>query len=388
MQAEPLDQLRVDDSTANAGFLDLLILLAQRWRSLLLLPLAVGLVALGVSFMLPPIFTSTTVLLPPQQPQSATSGVLASLGALAGAVGGGGGTRTASDQYVALMQSVTLEARIIDLFKLDSVYGTDYRFQTHKALKEAVRISSDRRSGLISIIVEDRNAKRAADIANAFVAQLRSLTSELAITEAQQRRVFFEQQLKRTRERLTTAQAALQGSGFSQSTLRAEPRSATDGYARLLAELTAAEVKLQVMRGYLTDQAAEMQQQVAVVSGLRSQIARLEAAPQLTTNSDYISKYREFKYQETLFELFSRQFEAARVDESRDGPLVQVIDVAQPAEYKTRPSRGLIAILAALAAGLLWVSWLVVSHWLGTTARRDPAFSSGLQRLRQAFRHR
>ena len=369
---------------AQGGIFPALGAVVRRWRLLTLLPALVGAVALGISFLLPPMFTANTVLLPPQQAQSAAASVLASLGALAGAVGGAAGSRSPGEQYVALMQSTTLESRIITAFSLDKVYQTDYRFQTHKMLKERVQISADRRSGLINIIVDDHDPKRAADMANAYVAQLRTLTGELAITEAQQRRNFFEQQLQRTRERLTAAQRALQESGFSQSTLRAEPRSAADGYAKLMAELTSAEVRLQVMRGYLTDRAPELQQQIALVGELRAQVSKVEAAPRQSSDADYLSRYREFKYQEALFELFARQFEAARVDESREGPLVQVVDPATVPEYKSRPKRAAIAIGAAVMSFLLILTWVLTAHWLKVSAAQDPAFAEGLRSLRRA----
>ncbi len=381
--------VRVAPVTSAGSGLDTLAAVLRRWRLLVVGPVLIGGMALAVSFTLPKVYLATTVILPPQQAQSAAASVLASLGALAGAVGSSGGSRSPGDQYVALMQSTTLEGRIISAFKLDQVYETQYRFQTHRVLKERVLVAADRRSGLISIAVEDQDPKRAADMANAYVSQLRSLTSELAITEAQQRRSFFEQQLQRTRDRLTSAQRALQESGFDQTTLRAEPKSAADGYAKLMAELTAAEIKLKVMRGYLTEQASELQQQAALVAGLRSQVEKIEAAPRSSgpgKDPDYLSRYREFKYQEALFELFARQYEAARVDESREGPLVQVIDQATVPEYKIKPKRGLIALLSALLAFMLLLTWVLGRHWLARGLANDPALVAGLESLRQAVR--
>jgi capsule polysaccharide export protein KpsE/RkpR len=352
-----------------------------------------GALGLGVAFLMRPVFTATTVLMPPQQPQGAAAALMASLGALAGVVGSGGGGagRALGDQFVALLQSARVQDRIIKQFDLDRVYETDYRFQTRKELSRNVQIQADRRSGLISILVDDTDPQRAADIANAHVEQLRVLTGELAVTEAQQRRAFFEEQLKNTRDRLTAAQRALQESGFSQATLRAEPKAAAESYARLKAELTAAEVRLQVLRGFLVDSTPEVQQQVALVSGLRGQLARVEAAatPSDAASAappDYLSKYREFKYQESLFELFARQFEAARVDESREGPLLQVVDVATRPEYKSRPKRALLALGAALAGFVLYVGWIIIGHQARTTLASDPALAASWSRVRGALR--
>ena len=135
------------------------------------------------------------------------------------------------------------------------------------------------------------------------------------------------------------AQQALQASGFNVGALRAEPRAAAESYARLKAEITAAEVRTQVLRGSLADSAPEVQRQLAQLSALRAQLARLEQATDTNVGPDYLTKYREFKYRETLFELFARQYEIARVDESREGALIQIVDPAVPPEYKSKPKR-------------------------------------------------
>jgi uncharacterized protein involved in exopolysaccharide biosynthesis len=197
-------------------------------------------------------------------------------------------------------------------------------------------------------------------MANRYVEELRRMTSTIAVSEAQQRRLFFERQLGQTRDRLTAAQLALQGSGFSQGALKAEPKAAAEGYAKLRAEVTAAEVRLQAMRGSLVDETPEVRQQQATLNALRAQLARLEQASDAAGGPDYVGKYREFKYQETLFELFARQYELARVDESREGALIQVVDEASPPERKSSPKRALVAVSATMAALLVLAAAVVI----------------------------
>jgi uncharacterized protein involved in exopolysaccharide biosynthesis len=202
------------------------------------------------------------------------------------------------------------------------------------------------------------------------------MTSVLAVSEAQQRRVFFETQLKNTRDQLVRAQQALQASGFNQGALRAEPKAAAEGYARLKAETTAAEVRLQTLRGMLSDNAVEVQQQQATLNALRSQVSRLEQASEasISAGPDYISKYREFKYQEALFELFSRQYELARVDEAREGSLIQVVDPALPPERKSKPKRALIAVVSTVGTLFLLSVLVLVRHfWRESAAPRRAA---------------
>jgi hypothetical protein len=128
-----------------------------------------------------------------------------------------------------------------------------------------------------------------------------------------------------------------------------------------------------------------VQQAMSTVGGLRAQLARLAETTDLTGAADYVSKFREFKYQETLFELLARQYELARVDESREGALVQVVDEAKPAEYKHRPRRALIAAAATLASLILLAGFLWTRHaWRNASQRPDTA--TKIADLRSAWR--
>jgi uncharacterized protein involved in exopolysaccharide biosynthesis len=175
----------------------------------------------------------------------------------------------------------------------------------------------------------------------------------MAISEAQQRRVFFEQQMQATQAKLAQAQVALQVSGFNPGAIKAEPRAAAESYARLKAESTSAEVRLQTMRGMLADTSTEVVQQEKILAELRRQLARQESGSPAGNDADYIGRYREYKYQETLLELMARQYELARVDESREGALIQVLDTATAPERRSKPKRLMVALAAATSAFLL-----------------------------------
>lgn len=368
----------------GVDLLDLALPLVENWKLLVFGPLLAGLVAFGIASVVPKTYTARTSFLPPQQQQGAGSAALAQLGALA-SLAGAGGIKTPADQYAALMQSQTVADRLIDRFKLMEVYDEELRTDTRKKLSENTRIAVGKKDGLISVEVDDKEPQRAADIANAFVEELRRISASLALTEAQQRRVFFEERLKQARDGLVAAQKALQSSGFTQGALKAEPKAAAEGYAKLRAEFTATEVRLQTLRGSLVDNAPEIQQQLAKLGALRSQLSALESSVDLGTDADYIGKYREFKYQEALFDLFARQFELARVDESRDGVLIQVVDAASKPDKKTKPRRATIAIGVTIAsAALLFVLVLIRRAWARSAA--DPNTRSKMERLRNAWR--
>ncbi len=364
---------------------DVLVPLASNFKLLVFGPLLAGAIALGVTYLIPPTFTATTVFLPPQQQQSAAASALASLGALSSLAGAAGAIKSPADQYVSLLRSTTVVDRLIDEFELMKVYAAEYRFQARKTLAEHVDISLGKKDGLITVQVDDKDPKRAADLANRHVDALRRVTADLALTEAQQRRAFFEIQLKQTRDKLTTAQQDLQASGFNPGVLRAEPKAAAESYARLKGETTAAEVRLQTLRRSLADNTPEVQNQQALFQALRGQLEKQEAQVDAPKGGDYLGKYREFKYQETLFELFARQYELARLDESREGALIQVVDTASTPEYKSRPKRAFAAVGAAAAAALFLLVAVLVRFALRSHSS-SPAAAEKLNALKRAWR--
>lgn len=373
--ADPVNASDLDDRDEDVSLLDIAVVLAEHLRLLIIGPLVVGLFALGITYLITPTFTAKTTFLPPQQQQSSAASALASLGALAGLAGNVGGIKSPADQYVALMQSTTVQDRLVDQYKLMQVYDVKYRFEARQALQQNARVTLGKKDGLITVEVDDEDPQRAADLANSHVDELRRMTNVLAVTEAQQRRVFFEQQLERSKERMTKAQQSLQASGFNQGALRAEPKAAADSYARLKAEVTAAEVRLQTMRSYLNENAPEFRQQQAALAALRAQLNRAEQADDPKSGPDYISKYRDFKYEETLFELFARQYEMARIDESREGALIQVVDAAHKPEWKSKPMRAMIGIGTVGVAFIVLTVFILGRHtWRQTTlhsARRS-----------------
>jgi uncharacterized protein involved in exopolysaccharide biosynthesis len=387
MSSVPGRNSSFDDGDAEGpSLLDIAVVLAENLKLLIIGPVVVGLAALGVTYFIAPTFTARTTFLPPQQHQSNASGALGQLGALAG-LAGGVLPRSPAEQYVALLRSDLVSDRIVDAFDLRRVYDVDYRYEARRELAKRTAIVGGKKDGLIRIDVDDRDPERAAAIANLLVDELRRVVSELALTEAQERRVFFEGQLQATGGQLAQAQAELQASGFTAGALRAEPRAAAEEYARLRAEVTAAEVRLQSLRRTLADAAPEVQQQLGTLAGLRQHLARLEASGDSEgVGADYVARFREFRYQETLFELYAKQFELARLDEAREGALIQVIDVARAPERRSRPRRLATGAVAAGVALLLLATVAVGRSMLHRSARQDPAFAAGLQRLRAALR--
>ncbi|MEX8519822.1 MAG: GumC family protein [Leptothrix sp. (in: b-proteobacteria)] len=357
--------------THNVDLLDIALVVVQHLRLLIIGSLMAGMLALGISFVIKPTFTATIVLLTPQQQQGSAMAALQSLSALTGMAGAAAGIKNPTDQYVSLIQSTRIADRIIDKFKLMDVYDSEMRTDARKTLDRKTNVTGGKKDNLITITVDDTDPQRAADIANSYVDELRRLTKDLAITDAQQRRQFFDEQLTATKRKLSEAQKALQSSGINQGALRADPTSAALEYASIKAEVTAAEVKLQSMRGYLTESSPEIKLAAGNLKALRDQLVRAEASDTSSASNDYVSKLRDFKYYENLFELFSKEYELAKIDEARDGMLIQVIDAATPPERKSKPMKALIAILTTIGTGFLLLLFVLVRQFT-RDARQTP----------------
>ncbi|MEL4181413.1 Wzz/FepE/Etk N-terminal domain-containing protein [Roseateles sp. PN1] len=316
-------------------------------------PAVTATIAASICLLLPPGYTAKTSFLPPQQQQNSAASTLASLSALSGF--GGGIGKNPIEQYVALMQSDTVSDRIIAALALDKIYDNKFKFQNRKELNNNTRIIAGKKDGLIIVECDAPTPELAAAIANRYVDELRRIAGDLALTDAKQRRIQFESELAATHRKLSDAQLQLQQSGINPNALKTEPKAALEQSISIQAQLAIAQSHLSMLRSRLADSSQEIQSQKALIAALTEQLGRIKQPAVADGSMDYVAKYREFKYQETLYDLYAKQFELARLDESRDNALIQVIDPAVPPEQKSKPKRFLIVALAFLTTlgGLL-----------------------------------
>ena len=353
------------------SLLDLLQVIVDNLRLLVLGPLLCGLAALGISFAITPTFTAKTQFLPPQQQQSAAASMLASLGALGGLAGAATSIKSPSDQYVSFMKSMSVQDALIERFKLMDRYEAKLKSDTRLELTGNVRVTSGK-DGLISVEVDDSDPKFAAELANAHVEELRKLLGRLAVTEAQQRRMFFEKQLEMTKENLSKADLALKSSGINSSVLKSSPASAVEAVARIKAGISVQEVKLGTMRNYLTENSPEFKQALNELNSLKAHLIKAEKEePAVEGASDYVARFRDFKYQETMYELFAKQFELAKVDESREGAVIQVLDIAEPPDRESKPKKSIIAIITTLASGFALLLFVILRNALKNASQDE-----------------
>ena len=354
---------------------DYLIVLLKRKRLIIGITLGAAIITAIISLIMPPIYRAETKILPPQQGSSMATQFLSQLGSAAGlvggaaglvggAVGGAVGIKTPNDLYIGLLKSRLVLDGVIDRFKLMELYKTKSRENARRGLADTLKARDDKKSGIITIGVEDKDPKRAADMANAFVEELKNMNKGLAVTEAGQRRLFFEEQLKDTKEALIKAEDSMEG--FQERTgaikIDEQAKAVIEGIANLRAQIAAKEVGLKVMRTYATPQNPDIQRAEEELRGMREQLGRLETRsgghnpdPLMPTGripalgTEYIRKLREFKYQEALYEILLKQYEAARLDEARDAAIIQVIEKAIPPEKRVKPKRKQMVMIATFS---------------------------------------
>lgn len=387
-QISDVPKHRPNSNSGEISLVDLMLVISENLRLLVLGPLLAGLVALAYSFTMTPTFTAVTTILPPQKESSSMALLASQLGGLAGLAGlGGAGPKSPSDLYVTLIRSRSVADRVIDRFELMKVYGTPIRSQAREILAVMTKVTAGLKDGLITIEVKDHDPKRAADMANAYVEELGHLTDGLAITEAQQRRAFFEKQLQAAKNNLEKAQLALGKVGVAESVIKSSPEAVLASVAELRAQVTAQEIKLSTMRGYLTEQSPEFRLAQRQLASLRAQLAQADRTDSAdgARRDEYLNRFRDFKYQEALFELLAKQLESARLDEAREGSLVQVVDVAVPPESRSSPRRTLIAVITTLASGMFLLLAVFAREGL-RGARDNPESAAKLDRIASSVR--
>lgn len=374
------------------SLMDLAIALGEEKKTILKIAAGATVLAVVASLLMTPIFTAKTVMMPPQQQQSGAASALASLGALAGIAGGAAGIKSPDEMYVFFLQSESLQNGLIEKLGLRERFKTQSMQDARNALKGIVKILSDKKTGLISIEVDDKDPEFAAKLANAHVEELRTFMGRLAVTDAQQRRVFYEQQIAKTQEELANAEAQFRNakaeSGMQVTAVMAE--TGVRATAELYAQIASKEVQLQAMGRFATQQNPDVQRVAGELSALRAQLVKMErgagGAEQVSpTQQVAVKAYRDIKAREAMLGVLIAQYESARVDEAKEGPLIQQVDVASVPERKSKPKRAVLVMVAGFAGLFGGVLFAFVRRALRKVTN-DPQQKEQMQRLQAVWR--
>ena len=399
----PVNDIVAPNDRGTADVLELLLVLAREKKLILQVTFGAAILATIIVFLVPKMYTATATILPPQQNQSILS-------TLVGQVAGGNnvdlrdlGLKNPSDVFVAMLKSRTVEDALINRFDLRKAYSKKTYQDARKVLEKRSEIDPEK-EGLISIAVTDRHPKRAADIANAWVDELRTLNQSLALTEAAQRRVFFEQKLAQERDDLAKAELAMQQIEQKTGLLQpdAQTKALIGAVADVRAQIAAKEVQLQSLRTYGTENNPDVKRVERELTELRAQSAQISQTqrsgsepaesnldvptPRVASASvEYLRVARDMRYHESLYDFLARQLEAARIDEAKNAVVVQVVDRAVEPEKKSSPKRLLIVAITAIAAFLL-VCFAVLVREAIRRKQQDPVEAARLAQLNHYLR--
>lgn len=399
VQTEPFTDegaVRVPRAETEVSLLDVLVLLVGHKRFIVRFVLVAAVLAIIVSFLLPVRYEAKIVLLPPQQNSSMASallgqigniGGLGSLGALGSLAGGTLGIKNPADMYVALLTTRTVEDAMIQRFGLMQEYHEKGMSDARKEFEWRTTVVAGAKDGLIRISLTDSNPKRAAELANGYVEEFRKLSASLAITEAARRRLFFGQQLQQAKDDLTTAEEAMQKTQQSTGVLQidSQAKALIESAAILRGQVVAKQVQIEAMRSFAAEdnpelklakqQLAALQAQLEKVAGSQSDVGsdiNLSKGRVTEAGLEYIRRFRDLKYHETVYELLAKEFEVAKLDEAREGSIIQVVDAAVPPDKRSFPPRFLIVISVTILAFFVSVLWILVREsWARTSDRPE-----------------
>lgn len=364
----------MDDDEVN--LLEFLLIIVKYKKIIFLTCFITFMVTCGITLLMPNIYTSTARILPSQDNQSNFSsmfGGMSSLAALAGiSVGGGSG-----ELYVGMLNSRSIADEIINKFNLMEVYGQEYRIKTYEALSNAVNISVGKKDGIVSISVEDEDPIRAAAIANTYVEELKKLNINLNLNTAGREKRFLEERISVVKDNLTKAEDLLREFQEKHKAIRIDVQAGAiiDAIAKLKGELASKEVELGILLSSQTEQNPEVRGIKEGIAQIRNQISQLENShegknvsgdiffptsevPELGVQ--YARLLREFKVQETLYELLTKQYELAKLSEAKNTSTIQILDSASPPDKKNKPKRSLIVLIATFIAGICAIFWTVI----------------------------
>jgi capsule polysaccharide export protein KpsE/RkpR len=351
-------------------------------------------VATIIAFLIPSRYESTAHIMPPEQGDSgALLSLLAGRGGasegatpgLASLAGNFLGMSNKGALFVELVRSRTVEDHLIDRFSLQKVYWTRYRQDARKTLESRTAVEEDRKSGVISITVDDRNPQRSRDMAQAYVEELDRLVSQVSTSSARRERIFIEQRLASVKKDLEDAEQQFSAFASKKGTpdIKEQAKAMVASAALLQGQVIATQSELQGLEQIYTGNNVRVRSLRARLNELQSQLRKLggtdaslvtdASAPEAMYPSirqlpllgvEWADLYRKMKIQETVYELLNQQYELTRIQEAKEIPTIRVIDPANLPEKKSWPPR-LLIILTLTSFSLLLAAACIVgsAYW-------------------------
>ncbi len=347
----------VEQGTRFSIFDVVLILVRQRWVIVGTIVVC-ALLAVFIALRTPKQYESTVTILPPAE--IATRGIGGSINDIQSALQSGAGFsfNAKEDFWTSVMKGHTILDRIIVQKGLMQEYHVKLMSQAESVLKSKSSFDIDK-AGLITIGVKDHDPKRAAELANAYIDSLHASMVDMAIDDANQRQQFYNQQVQEEQDRLAEAEKKMMDVQRKTGVLEisGQTSEAIRMVGDLRAKITVLNVQLQALRASATDANPEVQRLKAELEADQTALSKAENSQGATGLGDvgtsevpqaaleYIHAARDVRYHESLTEALGKQVEAARMDEARSAPAVQIVDPAVPSDHPAGISRTLMVVI-------------------------------------------
>jgi tyrosine-protein kinase Etk/Wzc len=395
-----IEELRTDTSAEpcvekEINLLELLRVIVRRRMLIIKVCTAAAVLSVCYSLTLTNIYTATSKFYPPQK--ETPIGSIASLIAQAGPLASLGGLGGPGDLYLAITKSRTVADAVVKRLDLQKEYKAKTDEAARNAAMGAVKIAVGK-DGIITVSANSKDPRKAADLANAFVDETVKRSVQLYLTKAGGERHFLERRMETAKVELKNAESELKEFQEKHKTIKADSQAtvAIEGIARLRAEIVSKEVQLATLRNSMTDESNE-------VKALKAGIARLNSQMGAVTGSgggdtiipatgnipgigiEYLRKLRDVKIQEAIFEQISKQYELAKINETKDSSSVQIIDEAVPPSKKSGPKRSLIVIVSTFTAFIISLGIILIQEFL---LKLSPEDAEIIREIKQALRFR
>lgn len=371
------------DTIDYINILDYLEAIVRQWKMIFGVLILSATLSVIISLSLPNVYTSTALILPPQQDSGLMTTLLGNGGGIGGMAADLLGKGSPVDMYIGILNSENMRDMIIDRFKLMKVYDEKYRIDTYKALNKNVEISAGKKDGIIHISVNDEDPNRAAAMANAYVEELGSLLVKISSNSAEQNRSYLEKRLDKSKSDLEKAENELKmfQSKYKVFDIAEQSKGTIKTVAEFEGQLAAEEIKMAGIKSAFTDSSQEVKNQQIVINKIRSQIAKFEgnrpngSIPSVGSVPDLAQQHlrlmREFKIQETLFEILTKQHELSKLNEAKDTTGIQVVQIARVPDKKSKPRRGLIVAMSTVVAGFFAVLYILFHNSVNQMSPKD-----------------
>jgi tyrosine-protein kinase Etk/Wzc len=391
------------NSSSESGWsiLDLLTTLARKRKFILLTTFGVAVVTAATTLLLPVRYTAAASILPPQQSTS-PGGLLSQMtggSGLAALAGSSLGIKSPIDMYIAMFRSRTVEDAMIKRFDLMKAYRKKKLSEAREKFETRSTAVAGVKDGVIRVTVDGSTPEKAAELTNAYVDEFQKLASTVAVTEAAQRRLFFDHQLEEAKNNLSTAEQDLKRTELTTGMLQpdSESRAMIESAAVIQGQIAAKEVQLQGMSAFATDNNPDVVTVKRQLDELRAQLGRFTGnassgadlfvpkgkVPEAAL--DFVRKLREVKYRETIFQALAAQYQLAKLDEAKQGAVFQTIDVAVPPDRRSFPHRTILVIVFTLLSFI----FACFAAWAGAAydaLREDPEDGPKIVTLLAALR--